>query len=158
MKKQIYAAVSILSVVTLASSTNATGAIGKGNTPHLVHSGAHPNNKQYLFATHHFEVHVEGQQLEQLEINIPKGITVKNGVMVKDKSGNEVDAEVTVNKQQLIVTFVRPVSPETILSVDMKGIKTFGDTRIWLYPVSSKSVGLNAYIPLGLVKIHTYRN
>lgn len=158
MKKLICTVTSLLSVVALAYSANATGAKGKGNISHLIHSGAHPNNEQFQFATHHFEVHVEGRQLEQLVISLPKGITVKNGVVVKDDSGEKVDAEVEANKQQIVIDFVQPVSAGTILSVDMKGIKKFGAQSIWLYPVSSKSVGLNTYIPLGLARIHTYNS
>lgn len=158
MKKLIYTATSILSVVALAYSANATGAKGKGNISHLIHSSAHPSNTQFQFATHHFEVHVEGRQLEQLVISLPKGITVKNGVVVKDDSGKKIDTEVEASKQQIVIKFAQPASSGTILSVDMKGIKKFGPQRIWLYPVSSRSVGLNAYIPLGLARIHTYNS
>jgi hypothetical protein len=73
MKKLIYAIASTLALplgIALLHASSAPayagGILRDAQAPHLVHSGAHPNNARVPIATHHFEVHVQGNGLSQL--------------------------------------------------------------------------------------------
>lgn len=134
----------------------AGGVLRDAKAPHLVHSNAHPNNARITSATHHFEVHVQGSNLSQLFIDLPEGIKVKRGIEITDQSGRKIDATVSIKDRRATVAFAQPVSSGTTLSVSMKGVQTPLYSRIWLYPVYSRSISMNTDIRIGLARIQTY--
>ncbi len=156
MKKLIYAAAFTLLLASNASATVAGGAIQNANVPHLIHSGAHPNKARFQGATHHFEVHVQGKALSALAIELPEDVKLRSGIEVKNPSGQKIESQVSVNNRKATVVFSQPISPDTTISIDMRGIQTPGYSRNWMYAISGKMVGINAEIPLGTVLIQTY--
>jgi hypothetical protein len=137
----------------------AGGVLRDAKAPHLVHSDAHPNNARVPSATHHFEVHVQGRDLSQLSVDVPKGLKVSDRIVVTDQSGKKIDAAVSVNDRRVTIAFSQPVPTGTTLSVSMKGVRTQFPSRrrIWLYPVYGRSVGMTADVRIGLARIQTYR-
>lgn len=158
MKKLLYTAAFSLAFVSSVPAALAGGVLGDAKAPHLVHSGAHPNDARVPSATHHFEVHVQGSELSQLFIDLPEDIKLKRGIEVTDQSGQKVDATVFVNRKGASVTFAQPVPSETTLTVSMKGVQTPapGYARSWRYPIYSRSVGTNEDVRIGLAQIQTY--
>ncbi len=154
--KLIYAATFTLLIMSSIPAI-AGGALRDAKAPHLVHSGAHPNNARIRQATHHFDVHVQGSDLEQLFVDVPEGIKVSDRIVVTDQSEQKIDATVSVNDQRITIAFAQPVPTGTTLSVSMKDVKTQSlQGRIWLYPVYSRSVGINADVRIGMARIQTY--
>ncbi len=156
MKKLIYA-----TTITLAIASSfpalAGGILRNAKAPHLVHSGAHPNNARISQSTHHFDVHVQGSNLEQLFIDVPKGVNVRNRITITDQSSNKVDATISINDNRIAIAFTQPVPTGTTLLVSMKGVSTSSlRGYTWLYPVYSRSVGINADVPIGIARIQTY--
>lgn len=155
MKKLTYAAVAVSIVYSFPAL--AGGIIRDAKAPHLVHSGAHPNNARMSQATHHFDVHVQGSDLEQLFVDIPEGIQVKNRITIADQSKKKVDANISINDNRITIAFTQPVPTGTTLSVSMKGVSANSlQGRTWLYPVYSRSVGIKADVPIGMARIQTY--
>lgn len=91
--------------LAIASSVPALagGALRDAKASHLVHSGAHPNNARIPRATHHFDVHVQGSDLEQLFVDVPEGIKVSDRIIVTDQSDQKIDASVSVNDKRVTI-------------------------------------------------------
>ncbi|AFZ10435.1 DUF2808 domain-containing protein [Microcoleus sp. F8-D3] len=156
MKKLIYAATFTVMLASNAPATIAGGAMRNANISHLVHSGAHPNSARFQGATHHFEVHVQGISLSALAIDLPEDVKMRSGIEVTNQSGQKIESQVSVNNRKATVVFAQPVSPDTTISIDLRGIHTPGYSRNWGYALTGKMVGINADIPLGTVLIQTY--
>lgn len=156
MKKLIYAAVFTVMLASNAPATIAGGAMQNANVPHLIHSGAHPNQARFQGATHHFEVHVQGKALSSMTIDLPDDVKMRSGIEITNQSGQKIESQVSVNNRKATVVFSQPVSPDTTISIDLLGIRTPGYSRNWMYAISGKMVGINAEIPLGTVLIQTY--
>lgn len=159
MKRLLYAATLTLTLTSLIPAARADESHREyPKATHLVHSGAHPNSVRTSNATHHFKLYVEGNALSQLSIDLPEGIRVSRGIEVTDQGGKKVDETVSINNRKVTIAFAQPVSPGTLLSVEMKGIKTSDYLgRAWLYPVYGKDVGMTVEIPLGTAQIQTYK-
>lgn len=152
MKRLSYA---IAFTLALAISSPAVKAM-EANATHLHNSAALPNNARVPFATYRIRVHVEQIPLTQLSIDLPKTLTIKRGLDVVDQTGQAINATLTVKSNIAIINFAQPVAPGTILKVDLNGVSTSDYLgRTWLLPVSSRSVGMNSDIPLGIARIQT---
>ena len=158
MKKLIYAGTAfILIVASSVSAAQASGRAGDAKISHLLDSRAYPNDATFQGATHQFKVHVQGNALLELWIDLPEEVNISDGIEVKNQSNQKVPATVSINNGKARVVFSSPVAPETKLSISMLGIETPGSDQTWQYRVYAKKVGLTAEIPLGLAQIHTYR-
>ena len=159
MKRLLCAATSTLALTSLTLTAYAAESPREyQKATHLVHSGAHPNTVRTLNATHHFKLYVEGNALSQLSIDLPEGVRISRGIEVTDKAGKKVDETFSINDRKVTLAFAQPVSPGTLLSVEMKGMRTSDYLgRTWLYPIYGKDVGMTEEIPLGTVQIQTYK-
>ena len=158
MKELIYVTALTLVFASSVPTAQATGALRDAKADHIVHSAAYPNNAPVPSATYHFALHVVGNALTQLLINLPENISINQGIEIRDQSGQKIDATVSVTDTKAIIVFAQPVSPDKTLEIDMKGIRTSTpQSHVWLFPVSGRSVGMTANIPLGLIRIQTYR-
>ncbi len=156
MKKLIYAAAFTVMLASNAPATIAGGTMRNANVPHIVSSAATPNRARFQSATHRFEVHVQGRALSALVIDLPEDVKMRGSIEVTNQSGQKIESQVSVNNQKATVVFSQPVSPDTTISIDMRGIHTPGYSRNWMYAIAGQIVGINAEIPLGTVLIQTY--
>jgi hypothetical protein len=156
MKHLIYATTLILAIVSLAPVAQAFGTLRDANFPHLGNGGATPNNARLLNATHYFEIHIQGKALTELSIDLPEGVSIPKKIEVKNQSGQKIDAKVSVNNRTATIAFAQPISPETTLSINMRGINTSGYSKTWVYQVYGKMVGLTSQIALGPAWVQTY--
>ncbi len=156
MKPLIYAATLTLAIVSLAPVAQAFGSLRDANFPHLGNGGATLNNARVLNATHYFEIHVQGKALSELSIDLPEVVSMPKTIEVKNQSGQKIDAKVFFNNRTATVVFAQPISPETILSVNMQGVNTSGYSKTWVYQVYGKIVGLTSQIAMGPAWVQTY--
>jgi len=156
MKKLIYAAAFTVMLASNAPATVAGGAMQNANIPHIVGSAATPNKARFQGATHHFEVHVQGRALSSMTIDLPDDVKMRSGIEITNQSGQKIESQVSVNNRKATVVFAQPVSPDTTISINLRGIHTPGYSRNWMYPIAGKIVGINTEIPLGTVLIQTY--
>lgn len=156
MKRLIYATTLTLAIVSLAPVAQAFGSLRDSNFPHLGNGGASPNNARIPYATHYFEIHVQGKALSELSIDLPEGVSIPKKIEVKNQLGQKIDANVSINKRTATIAFAQPVSPETTLSINMRGINTSGYSKTWVYQVYGKMAGLTSQIALGPAWVQTY--
>lgn len=156
MKKLI----STIAFTLIATSLSATAwATGKSNYPegtHLFNSAAIPSNARFQNANHKFEVHVLKKPISELSIYLPEKVNPSKDIEVTDGTGQKIDAQTSVDSGKATIAFAQPVSPDTVLKVNLRGIRTSGFEQNWLYRVYSKPVGLTAEIPLGTAEVRTY--
>lgn len=155
--KLVAIATFVLTMSVSISAVQAGGILRNAKSPHLVNSGAHPNNAKMPVATHHFKVHVQGRELSEIMIDVPEGITISDRIVVTDQSNQKIATTVAINDRRINLTFAQPVPLETTLLVAMKNIKKQQNiTRLWLYPVYGKTVDVDAELPLGIARVQTY--
>ena len=146
--------------LTIASSipTASASPIPRNLIASDVHSAAHPNNARVQGATHHFEIYVQSSALSALSIDIPEGVAIREGIEVKNQSGQEVAAKVSIEGRKAILVFSEPIPVGTTLSIEMKGAHTqYSQGKTWLYHISGTLAGTNQEIPLGARYVKTYR-
>jgi len=156
MKKLIYATAFILAFASSVSTSRAHGVLSNAQAPHLVHTAAYSNNAHVPGATYHFGLHVVGYSLSQILIDLPKNISINQGIEVRDQSDQKIDTTVSISDRKALIVFAQPVSPDKTLEIDMKGIMTPGHSRVWLFPVYGRMVGMTEDFLLGTVRIQTY--
>lgn len=122
------------------------------------HSDAHQPSARVQGAIHHFEYLVQKNALSELLIQIPDQLKISRGIEIQDQTGKMLDAKVSIDGKQALITFDQPVPANTTISVKMKGILTPGYPRTWQYKLYGKFAGINQEIPLGLARIQTYGN
>lgn len=83
-------------------------------------------------------------------MSIPKEIEVKN------QSGQKINAKVSINNRTATIAFAQAVPLETTLLINMRGVKTPGYSKTWIYQVYGKMVGLTSEIALGPAWVRTY--
>ena len=156
MNKLLAATVFTLAIASSVPAV-AGGVLSDAKAPHIIHSGAHPNNAR-VPSTHHFKVHVQGSDLLKLIVEVPEEISISDRIVVTDESGKKLENTVSVNNRKLTVAFSQPVPTGTTLSVSLKDVisQSFS-RRIWLYSVYSRSVGMSEVILIGIARIQTYR-
>lgn len=157
MNKPIKAAVlSFMFIAATATVGFAASSEEISNATHIEHSGVHSSAMK--FGLHHFELHVQGRDLKELSIDLPKRIRKIREIEVTDREGRKIESTISISDREAKIVFARPVSKGTILSVKLMGVKPrsrFG--HVWLYRLSGQMVGLNPEnIPLGTVRIQTH--
>ncbi|MBE9166635.1 DUF2808 domain-containing protein [Pleurocapsales cyanobacterium LEGE 06147] len=156
MNKLIFITAFTLTVASLISVARASEISRNLPSYVIIHSEAHPNTARALNAVHHFEIKVPKSGLLSLSIAIPKGISIRDGIEVKDRSGQNIDAEVSMNDEKATLVFSQPVSNQKMLTINLKNVKTRGLDNIWNYRIYGTIVGMNQEIPLGTARIQTY--
>lgn len=147
---------SCLVALALITSTS-TGQAMDAKATHLHSSAAVPRNARVPYATYRLRLHVEGTPLTQLVITLPEQFKVKQGVEITDQVDQTVSVTTLYSRNTITINFAQPVAPDTLLRVDLNGVSTsdyFG--RTWLLPISGKSIGMTASIPIGTAQIQTY--
>ena len=156
MKKLIDAAVLTL---VLVSSPAAYGnpMTSVVRVPRIVGSVQFPQTR-WRIVRHTFLLQIpqDSRALSHLIIEVPAGLTVSNNIRVSDQSGKNIDTNISVNGSKAIVGFPESVAPGTRLNIAMKDVKILGRTNAWLYRVSTRLVGLNADIPVGIARFRVY--
>jgi Protein of unknown function (DUF2808) len=158
MKNLLSTVVLTLLAVSLPLTAWASGKPSDGRGIHVFDSAAVPTNARVQGATHKFKVHVQDNPISELSIELPEDVSFSKNIEVTDVSGQKIDVQASTNSGKATIAFVQPVPPNTVLTVNLRGVRTSGfDEQNFLYRVSGKPVGLTAEIPLGTAEVRTYR-
>jgi hypothetical protein len=157
MKKLLSTALLTLLAVFLPLTAWASGKPGNGRGIHVFDSAAVPTNASVQGATHKFKVHVQDNPISELSIELPEDVSLSKNIEVTDANGQKIDAQASVNSGKATIVFAQPVPRNTVLTVNLRGVKTSGYEQNLLYRVSGKPVNLTAEIPLGTAEVRTYR-
>lgn len=157
MRKIISLAGLCLIFSSSTSTALASGKLEDYRTSHLLNSFAIPNAVYTMNATHKINIHVQAQPISEIMINIPEQVKITQGIKVENKTGEMIDATVSIDGQTAKLVFSQPISPEAIISIIMSGVSTPRYSNNWQYRVSVQKVGFNEVIPLGISRIQTYK-
>ncbi len=142
----------VLAILSLMPSAYA----GVADFSHFDRAIAIPTNSRLSLATYQFEFYVAGQPLEELSIDLPKGINVRRGIEVTDATHRMIDTQVSMQGQQAKLEFSQPIPVGTVIKVNLRGVHAvspFG--RTWMFAVSTRSTGMKTSQPLGIVGVTT---
>lgn len=158
MRTLIYGAVFALSVAVLVPAVDASTRTGGENFPHIDSSLQFPESKARI-VRHTFRLHLPqgSRAISQLKISVPAGLTVRDDISISDDSGQKIDTKVSVNSNQVILTFSQPVSAETTIKIAMNKVIISGFSSPWLYQVAAKFAGDDADTPLGMARVLSYQ-
>ncbi|MGB3238931.1 MAG: DUF2808 domain-containing protein [Geitlerinemataceae cyanobacterium] len=158
MLKKIAWAISSLVMGLLALPVDR--AFADGTSTHLSRATALPRTSQLMysgFVNNYINFHVHDRSLSQISIELPPNVTLNKGIEITNESGQPIEANISTIDRQIQIVFAAPVPPETQFEIVMKGMKSRSlSGRTWLYPISIRSEGLNAEIPLETARIATY--
>ncbi|MBA3922053.1 MAG: hypothetical protein H0X31_10290 [Nostocaceae cyanobacterium] len=155
MTKNLIYAAALMALTSLPQVAHADINTRDLRISRIVHSGAHLTQARFPGSTHHFNVLVQGPALSELAIDLPEDVSIERGIAVTDQLGQKIPVTVSINSRKATIVFSQPVPAHTVVSIEMNGTTTVGLSRIWLYPIYGKMVGINAEIPLGLARIQT---
>ncbi len=156
MKKLIYTVVFTLIAISLPATAWASGKSNYPDANHLFDSAAIPSNARIQNATHKFKVHVQKSPVSELSIYLPEEVSLAKDIEVTDVTGQKIDAQASINSGKVTIAFAQAVAPDTVLKVNLRGVRTPDIEQNWLYRVYSQKVGLNAETPLGTAEVRTY--
>lgn len=153
----IYTAALTLAITPLNSATYGSTPTATGRIPHIYGSVEFPQNRQRL-VRHSFRLVVpqESKALSQLNISVPNNLTVRDDINVSNQAGREIDTDISINGSKIVLAFSKPVAPGTRLRVAMNDVKISGRTKSWLYRISTRLVGIDADLPIGIARFRTY--
>ncbi|HEY9771614.1 MAG TPA: DUF2808 domain-containing protein [Coleofasciculaceae cyanobacterium] len=156
MKKLISTVAFTLITTSLPATAWANGKSDYPEGTHLFDSAAIPSNARIQNANHKFKVHVQKTPISELSIYLPEKVNLSKDIEVTDGTGQKIDAQTSVDSGKAAIAFAQPVSSDTVLKVNLRGIRTSGFEQNWLYRVYSKPVELTAETPLGTAEVRTY--
>lgn len=156
MKKLISTVAFTLIAISLPATAWASGKSDYPDANHLFDSAAIPSNARIQNATHKFKVHVQKTPISELSIYLPEKVSLSKDIEVTDVTGQKIDAQASINSGKATIAFTQAVAPDTVLKVNLRGVRTTGFDQSLLYRVYSKPVGLTAEIPLGTAEVRTY--
>lgn len=157
MKILIYAAAFTLVIASSVPATYGNAPRTTGKVPHIVGAVQFPQTR-WRIVRHSFRLEIpqESKALSQLSIEVPSGLTVRNNISVSDQSERRISTNVSVNDSKVMLAFPEPIVPGTTLKVALKDVKISRRSNSWLYSISVRLIGLNADIPIGIVRIRSY--
>ncbi|MEG5235390.1 DUF2808 domain-containing protein [Microcoleus sp. AT9b-C3] len=158
MTTLIYGAVFALSVAVLVPAVDASTRTGSENFPHIDSSVQFPETKARI-VRHTFRLHLPqgSRAISQLKISVPAGLTVRDDISISDDSGQKIDTKVSVNSNQVILTFSQPLSPENTIKITMNKVIISGVSNAWMYQLTATLVGDNTDILLGIARVRSYQ-
>lgn len=156
IKKLIYPTLLSLFVASIAPIALAEDSHDNDKTSHITGAVAYPKRKRALDATHRFEVHVKGQPISALSVELPESISIEDGIEVTDDSNQEIAAKVAINDQKATLTFAQPVASDTTLEIKMEGVDASRlIQKILLYRINITVADMSEEMSIGVARIHT---
>ena len=158
MRTLIYAASVTLAIATFNATAYGSRPTTAGNFPHIVSTVQFPETKaRNVRHTIRLEIPAGSSAISQLQFSVPPGLTVKNDITVRDRSGKKLDANTSVSDNIVTINFPQTVQPGTRLNINMNRVVISGISSGWLYLIDAKFVGNNAGIPIGVARVRTYQ-
>lgn len=152
MKLFAYTASLFLSVIALSPVAQAAGSTTR--VPHIVSASASLNNARFQPNDYSFRLHIAGQALSELTIDALDPVRLSQQIIVTDQAGKKLDTTVTANGQTATIAFAQPVSPDTTIKIDLENVQAQISPNIVQFSLTSKLVGLNGAIPMGVIRVN----
>lgn len=156
--KKLLIYTSVLSVILAAmpATVFAKDSHGIEGTSHIIGASASPRRLRASHPNHYLRIHVQGQPISALTIELPEAMTIKDGVKVTDETGAELEPKVTLDPEKATLAFAQPIAPNTTLSIKLKDVhrKRF-IIRTLMYRINVLKVGMEREVRLGVARIHT---
>lgn len=146
-----------LVVAPFDSATYGSTPTATGRVPHIYGSVQFPQNR-WRIVRHSFRLVIpqESKALAQLSISVPENLTVRDNINVSDQAGRKIDTDISINGSKIILTFSKPIVPGTRLKIAMNKVKISGRSNSWLYRISTRLVGIDADLPIGIARFRAY--
>ncbi|HEY9853842.1 MAG TPA: DUF2808 domain-containing protein [Leptolyngbyaceae cyanobacterium] len=155
MRTLIYTAAIALALAASIPPDNASARTEGGL--HLEGAVQFPQNRSRIVRhTIRFHIPQGSSPLSQLNIDVPEGLRISDNIALTDKSGQKINANISIMGNKIIVDFPQPIAPESKLELDLNNIRRRGVSNAWIYRVSAKLVGLEADVPIGIARIRVY--
>lgn len=153
MKKIISIGAAFALILTSSiSAAEATGIPGDSKSPHVVGGRSYPDYPAWR-AFHDFDVHVEGEAILELSIQLPP-VRVK-GIEVSSQSGEKIEATTSVKGGTATVVFSKPIAAGTLLTISVLEVETSMNANNYIYRVYAKKMGQSSGIKVGTANIQT---
>lgn len=153
MKKLIsIGAAFALILASSISAAEATGIPGDSKSPHIVGGRSYPDYPAWR-AFHDFDVHVEGEAISELSIQLPS-VRVK-GIEVSSQSGEKIEATTSVKGGKATVVFSKPIAAGTVLTISVLEVEASIYASNYIYRVYAKKVGQSSDSKVGTANIQT---
>ena len=156
--KKLLIYTSVLSVILAAmpATVFAKDSHGIEGTSHIIGASASPRRLRASHPNHYLKIHVQGQPISALTVELPEAMTIKDGVKVTDETGTELKPKVTLDPEKVTLAFAQPITPDTTLSIKLKDVhrKRF-ITRTLMYRINVLKVGMEREVSLGVARIRT---
>lgn len=91
--------------------------------------------------------------IKDLEINLPQQMSELEDITIKDKSGQDIKADIQKNENAVVITFSESIKPGNDLKIQFANMDTqsfLGETL--LYKLSVQKEGLLQRIPIGTAR------
>lgn len=134
------------------SAAEATGIPGDSQSPHIVGGRSYPDYPAWR-AFHDFEVHVEGEAISELSIQLPP-VRIK-GIEVSSQSGEKIEATTSVKGGKATIVFSKPVVAGTVLTISVLEVETSIYPHTYTYRVHAKKVGQSSQSQVGTANLQT---
>lgn len=157
MKKLlIYTSVLSLILVGIPTKILAKDSHGIEGTSHIIGASASPRRLRASHPNHYLRIHVQGQPISALTIELPEAMTIKDGVKVTDETGAELKPKVTLDPEKATLAFAQPIAPDTTLSIKLKDVhRERFIIRTLMYRINVLKAGMDREVSLGVARIHT---
>ena len=156
MNKSVFTVLFLMLLGIPVSVSANSNYLKMNGTPYITSSGANPNSKGVRSATYYFDLYSSEKLLTKVTITIPKNLKVNGGIDVTNGENREVGASLKFEENKAVINFAQPIPTNTTLKFYMHSVSIQGVSQhIWIFPLSTTSVGINADIPIESVRIQT---
>ncbi len=157
MKRHYLAAGIILVFASFNSIAYGNTTTEAGSFPYIVSSVQFPQTEaEVVRHTFRLQTPQRASAIEQLSIDVPYGLKVKNNISVSDHLNKKIETNTTVNSSKIRIIFFQPLAPGNKININLNTVIISGVTNAWLYPISARFVGIDADLPLGVAQIRFY--
>lgn len=154
MKRLICSVVALALTVPIAADYAGASI---GSSPHIDGSVQFPQTRARI-VRHTIRLHIpQGRSpLSHLIIDVPKGLIVSNNITLTDDVKGKINADFSIVDNQIVVKISQPVASESKLKLVLNDVRIRGVSNAWLYRISTKFVGVNREIPIGVAQFRVY--
>ena len=154
MKRLICSAVALALTVPIAADYAGASI---GSSPHIDGAVQFPQTRARI-VRHTIRLHIpQGRSpLSHLIIDVPKGLIVSNNITLTDDVKGKINADFSILDNQIVVKISQPVASEAKLKLVLNDVRIRGVSNVWLYRISTKFVGVNREIPIGVAQFRVY--
>lgn len=157
MKKILIGAALSLAIVASTSADSTSARTDKSKSANIENNLQFPTNRWRL-VKHTFRLHIPRNinALSQLIIDAPSTVAVSNDIDVLAQNGQKISINISVNGRRIIIDFPQKVISNTKILVELNKVKQPIGGSDSVYRLSSKVVGIDKEIPVGIARFRTF--